>query len=176
MKFTFDQYAKQLEKDGHLVEEAVEVIRRTVKLHGPRLVQAEIQEIKPHMPVDRGTYRRSFRFEDIAGGAVVYNFAPYASVIELGRRPGGRMPPLSVIADWVRRKGIGVRQGPKQKGRGFKRRTDAELRGIAFIIARRIRARGLPAHHILRLASAKLERVVGRELAKLGAEGAESRE
>lgn len=191
-KFTFDQYAEQLRRDGRLVEEAVEVIRRTVKLHGPRLVQAEVQAVTPRIPVDRGTYRRSWRFEDIPGGAVVYNFSKHAPVIELGRRPGGRMPPLSVIADWVRRKGIGLRAGPRQqvtvtrkvngqvrqvtRTRGFKRRTDAELRSIAFTVARAIKARGLPAHHILRLASAKLSRVVGGELAKMQVGRPESRE
>lgn len=175
-KFTFDQYAEQLRRDGRLVDEAVGLIRKTVKLHGPRLVQAEIQSVTPRQPVDRGTYKRSWRFEDIPGGAIVYNFSPHASIIELGRRPGGKMPPLSVIQDWVRRKGIGLRKGPKQKGRGFKRRTDAELRSIAFVVARRIKARGLPAHHILRLASAKLARVVGEELAKGLGKGAESRE
>lgn len=86
------------------------------------------------------------------------------------------MPPLSVIMDWVRRKGIGLRAGPKQRGRGFKRRTDSELRGIAFVIARRIKARGLPAHHILQLAGEKLARVVGEELGKSLGQGAESRE
>jgi hypothetical protein len=176
MKFTFDEYAEQLRKDGRLVGEAVEVIRRTVKLHGPRLVQAEIQSVTPHQPVDRATYKRSFRFDDIPGGAVMYNFAPHASIVELGRRPGGRMPPLSVIEDWVRRKGIGLRSGPAKKGSKFQRRTEAELRGIAFVIARQIRSRGLPAHHIIRLASQKLEKVIGQELAKLGTEGAESRE
>lgn len=191
-KFTFDQYAEQLRRDGGLVDEAVEVIRKTVKLHGPRIVQAEVQAVTPRIPVDRGTYRRSWRFEDMPGGAVVYNFSPHAPVIELGRRAGGRMPPLSVIADWVRRKGVGARRGPQQqvmvtrmvKGKAqqvrkklrFKRYTDSELRGIAFVVARAIKARGLPAHHILRLASAKLAKVVGGELAKMQVGRPESRE
>jgi len=86
------------------------------------------------------------------------------------------MPPLDLILAWVKRKGIGLRSGPKQKGRGVKRRSDAEARGIAFVIARKIKARGLPAHHILGLASDKLEALIGEALVKEMGEGAESRE
>lgn len=180
MKFTFEQYAKQLrDKDFHLVDEAVTVIRKTVKLHGPRLVQAEIAAVSPHIPVDRGTYRRSFRFEDIPGGAVAYNFSPQAPVIELGRRPGARMPPLQVILEWVKRKKIGERiQGPVQQQSGPRQRggrnvsdrrraVENQQHWIALQIARKIKARGLPAHHILQLAGDKLAKVVGQELAKM---------
>lgn len=188
MRFSFDQYAKQLREDGRLVEDAIKVIRKTVKLNGPRLVQAEIQAVNPHQPVDRGTYKRSWKFEGIPGGAVAYNFSPHAPIVELGRRPGARMPPLDVILDWVRRKHIGqqihgpVQQqyGPHQKG--ARRRSDraraveAQQRWIALQIARKIKARGLPAHHILKLASDKLVELIGEELAKELGEGAESRE
>lgn len=189
MKFTFEEYAKEFNKSMvHRVEDAVDIIRTNVKLHGPRLVQAEIQAVTPRQPVDRSTYKRSWRFEDIPGGAVMYNFSGHASIIEDGRRPGGRMPPLSVIADWVRRKGIGLRAGPVQQvtrvvggrvitgRRGFNRRSKAELRSIAFVVARAIKARGLPAHHIMRLAGEKLDVIVQGELAKGLGHGAESRE
>lgn len=34
----------------------------------------------------------------------VYNTAPYAAVIELGRRPGARMPPPDALKPWVEKK------------------------------------------------------------------------
>lgn len=188
MKFTFDQYAEQLRKDGHLVEDAVGFIRKTVKLYGPRYVQEEIQSATPRQPVDRATYKRSFRFDDIPGGAVAYNFAPYASVIELGRRPGARMPPLELILAWVKRKGIGraihgpvqPQYGPQQ--RGARRKSDRahavenQQHWIALQIARKIRARGLPAHHILKLAGERIAKRIAEDLVKALAEGRESRE
>lgn len=186
MKYTFDQLAKEMrEQDSRLVDVAVETIRRTVKLRGPRLVQEEITGLAPRAPVDRGTYRRAFKFEDIPGGAVAYNSSPHAPIIEDGRRAGARMPPLGVILEWVKRKKIGAEvKGPVQafsgpRQRGGKNRSDRaravenQQHWIALQIARKIKARGLPAHHILRLASDKLEVLIRGELAKLIAESAD---
>ena len=170
-KFTYEGYHDQLKKDAKLVTGAVEVIRKTVKLHGPRAVQEEISALA-RAPVDRGTYRRSFHFDDIPLGATAYNFAPYAVVIEDGRRPGQRMPPIDVIFEWVKRKGIGrdfIGPAQRQVGpiqRGARRRSDRQVEvsrqqwGIALAIARKIKARGLPAHHILRLAAVEIDRAV----------------
>lgn len=148
--FTFENLERELAKDAQLPKLAVEAIRTAVKLEGPRLVQEQIEAVSPQ-PVDRGTYRRSFRFQNIPGGATAYNYASYAPVIEAGRRPGAKGPPLQAIIDWVKRKGLGIQFGPKQKGkRGPARRlTDAAARGIAYTIARAIKRRGLPAHWVL---------------------------
>jgi hypothetical protein len=50
----------------------------------------------------------------------------YAPIVERGRRPG-KMPPVDTIEYWVRRKGIAGGE---------------EARGVAFVIARAIGARG----------------------------------
>lgn len=139
--------------------EAVKVIRKTVKLHGPRLIQEEIADVQPHVPVDRGTYRREWHFDDVPHGAVVYNSASHAAIIEDGRRPG-RMPPVDVIAAWVRRKKLVYL--PWRKGR----LQQQDIRQAAFRIALAIKKRGLPARHILKFASARLDRVIHAELAK----------
>lgn len=164
-RFEYSDYAQELRKDRELVTRAVETIRRTVKLHGPRAVQAEIEDA-PRPPVDRGTYRRDWRFDDIPNGATMYNFSPYASIIEDGRRPGARMPPLSVIEDWVRRKGIGRQYGPDQQGRRkvSRKLNDSEIRGIAFVIARAIKARGIQGLHIAELAAEVVDEQVRRDI------------
>lgn len=164
-RFEYSDYAKELRKDGELVARAVETIRRTVKLHGPRAVQAEIADA-PRPPVDRGTYRRSWRFDDIPDGATMYNFSAYGSIIEDGRRPGTKMPPLAVIEDWVRRKGIGRQYGPDQKGKRkvSRKLNDSEIRGIAFVIARAIKARGIEGLHIMELAAEVVDEQVRRDI------------
>lgn len=153
------------------LEEVVEAVRTTVKLHAPAIAQSLIDAESPK-PVDRGTYRRSFRAQDVANGVVFYNSALHGPIIEDGRRPGSRLPPVDVIEDWVRRKGIGTTltgpvqasHGPRQKGRkGTSDRARAvanQQHGIALMIARKIAARGLPAHHILARVEERLTPIV----------------
>lgn len=174
--FTFENFRKELEKDKDLVAEAVKTIRTTVKLRGPQAVQRVIGNL-PKMPVDRGTYRRSFQFEDIPNGAVAYNFQLYAPIIEYGRRPGAKMPPVAMLFEWVKRHRIGAEligpaqqvHGPHPRGRRGNDRRDAVERqqwGIALQIARAIKARGLPARLILETASEIIADDVERELDK----------
>lgn len=105
-------------------------VQDTVQVHGPRLFAAAVATAQPRPPVDRGTYRRNTHIEDLPDGAVMYNRTPYAGVIEEGRRPGRRMPPVRLLAEWVRRKGIS--------------KDPAEAKQIAFAIARKMKAQGWP--------------------------------
>ena len=58
----------------------------------------------------------------------------YASVMEMGRKPGGKMPPVSVIAAWAHRKGIMI---------------------SAFVLARSIARKGIKGHFMFRNAARK---------------------
>lgn len=84
--------------------------------------------------VNTGHYKRSWKAEALPDGARVYNDAPYAAVIEHGRRAGGRGPPLAAIRDWAMRR-LGL--SPEQAARA------------AFPIARAIAARGLLPRQVL---------------------------
>lgn len=57
----------------------------------------------------------------------------YGPIIEVGRRPNNRMPPLGPIKLWLRRKGRRV---------GFSWKTESELNGLAFVVARKIARKG----------------------------------
>ena len=59
----------------------------------------------------------------------------YAYPVEIGRRPGGRMPPLEPLADWAVFK-LGV--------------SREEAAGVAFAIARKIAARGTKGARMFR--------------------------
>lgn len=150
---------------GHreAIEKVVAAIRKTVKLHGPRIAQALVDREEPK-PVDRGTYRRSFEAADIKNGAEFFNHAPHAPIIEGGRRKGSKMPPVDLIAAWVKRKGLGrVRIGPIQKG-GRRRPNAEQIRTIAFLVARSIAKHGLPAHRILGRTTLQLTPIVQAEV------------
>jgi hypothetical protein len=162
------------EEYGKMIDASVKAIQTTVALHGPRIAQAVVNSFA-RPPVDRGTYRRSFKAQKVAGGAVFYNSAPYASIIELGRRKGAKMPPIDVILAWVKRKRIGATLvGPVQPGRKVYSRlgarakapnarklaVEARQRGIALMIARKISARGLPALHVLGITEEALTPIV----------------
>ena len=84
--------------------------------------------------VNTGHYKRSWKVEALPDGARLYNDAPYAAVIEYGRRPGARHPPLAAIRDWAMRR-LGLSQEQAQRA--------------AFPIARAIAKRGLLPRQVL---------------------------
>jgi hypothetical protein len=109
--------------------------------------------------VDRGGFLRSWGWEAKSDGASVANSAPYAPMIEEGRRPG-KFPPLDVIRRWASRR-LGL-SGP-------------EAARAAFAIARAIARRGLRARKILERALPELSKLideeVGREMERALREG-----
>jgi hypothetical protein len=63
----------------------------------------------------------------------------YADVIEFGRRPGAKPPPVQPIIDWMKIKPIRLRS----KEGGFVKTTESGIRSAAFLIARSIGKRGI---------------------------------
>lgn len=103
--------------------------------------------------VDRGQYKAAWKFGKTARSAYIANNSPIAGVIEHGRRPGAKPPPLGPILAWVRRHRLGAQFG---HGTGKRLKTGA-LRGqkaremqIARAIQIAIGKRGLRPHFILR--------------------------
>jgi hypothetical protein len=83
--------------------------------------------------VDTGNYLRRWKSAPLSNGVVIFNDAPYAGVIEGGRRAGS-MPPLKAIARWAQ-----LRLGLSKK----------EAVQAAFPIAKAIAKRGLRARNVL---------------------------
>ncbi|HEX8184413.1 MAG TPA: hypothetical protein VF747_06670 [Blastocatellia bacterium] len=86
-------------------------------------------------PVDIGAYRNSQTASVEVGGSQITGAVGtpinYGSVLEQGRRAGSRQPPTAALEGWVARK-LGIAD-PKT------------VRSVAFLVARRIGERGLPA-------------------------------
>jgi len=83
--------------------------------------------------VNTGYYLRSWKSQDVAGGVRVYNAAPYAGVIEHGRRKGAP-PPKKAIVAWLRRR-LGMSQ--------------VDALSAAWPVARAIGRRGLKGRKVL---------------------------
>jgi hypothetical protein len=136
----------------------VKAIQNAVFLHAPRIIQEEIAMTEPHEPVDRGTYKAAWTAEPVENGARIYNPLPYAAVIEHGRRPGKRQPPPGVLVDWIRRKDF-----RHESGRDL---TAAEVRGLAYVIGKKIAEKGVPGKKILERSMERLEPLILDEIRK----------
>lgn len=130
-------------------ERVVQTIRRVVYVAGQQIVQEEIDNTKPHKPVDRGDYRRGWRYTEIKDGARLYNGDPKASIIEYGRRPG-TMPPVGVLARWVMRKAV------------FGVADESAAYGIAMAIALKHMVEGTPGMRVLKRTMDRLIPIVNK--------------
>lgn len=113
------------------------------------------------MPVDTGAARQSV-FTETRGtslegmrGTVASPLA-YTVVLEKGRRPGQKMPPVMSIMLWVHRKKLVGSYSIKTHRRlGSRSRQAREDYQVAWLIARALGRRGLPAHKMFENAATK---------------------
>jgi len=116
-----------LEKDkGALVELSMRVVQDAMEFAQHEVDRRDL--------VFSGNYTESFMALPRVDGAFLVNVSAYAQVIELGRRPGARMPPYEPILEWVEGK----------LGLYFQEAEEA-----AFAIRRAIAKRGIPPQRIM---------------------------
>lgn len=134
----------------------VAAARRGLLSAAHRLRERAIRQSRAAGAMDTGRYVQSWKAMPTENGAVTYNDAPYAGIIEFGRRAGARQPPVSALIPWIRRK---LRLSPK------------EAASAAFAIAREIGRKGIKGRMIMQK-TAELARTyaleeVRREVAKV---------
>lgn len=162
MKINTKQFAKLTKKhaSGTLVKAVVLGIRSGALRALPVLVantdRATPASVKGAIgAVNTGTYRRAWKSRPLPRGADIHNNAPYAGIIEYGRRKGKKQPPLKPIAKWAQRR-LGV--------------SEQEARSLAFPIARAIKKRGLFGRFVLKKSIkailANIDREIRRELTR----------
>ena len=161
----------------------VNAIRVSVKTNGPAIIQAVIGGVKPYPPVNTGEYRRNWKVRNITDGVLLFNPTKQAGVIENGRRPGFGISRQGQedLARWAHLHGMdrkpmsrrerATRRKMRTEGYGkeaFRGRIrwqqDSRARSIAFLIARAIKRRGLPAKHILAMAKPFIVMQVMRDI------------
>ena len=122
---------------------------------------------------DRGTYRLGWKARPTGHGATLFNDAVHAPIIEDGRRPGARMPPVAVIQRWAERKlhltdraleKAVAKSGKGKKTKALREAAKIDARGIAFLMARAIGRRGIKGKHVLRNAVPALIKIVQEEV------------
>lgn len=106
------------------------LVRRAALDAANRGVGAAVAATDKAGSVDLGGFKAAWKAEPLPDGAMLLNDAPYAAVIEHGRRPGRPGPPLAPIVAWVSRKlrgrirgefkfaralGVGLSKGTKAK-------------------------------------------------------------
>lgn len=95
---------KRLNADTALIRNAaLEVAQQSLR--------DAVRETNKADAVDQGFFKLSWGARPTARGAVVENTAPYAGVLEYGRRPNRPGPPLQPIIEWVHRKLLGDIRG-----------------------------------------------------------------
>ena len=87
------------------------------------------------------TYKARVRYNKPTIDFTVDNDATgqYADVIEFGRRPGAKMPPVKAIEDWIRIKPLKLRNKQGQ----FIKSTESAIKSAAFAIAKSIGENGI---------------------------------
>lgn len=130
-----DEVAGLMAKLGSRATQAVQRASHSIAMRALTVVQ---EETVSKGAFNYGTYRASwFATPTQRGsktGVLVGNKAPYAGVVEYGRRKGSKQPPREPIARWAQRK-FGI--------------PYPEAKRIAFAIARSISKKGIPGRFVL---------------------------
>ena len=138
-------FEKLLLKLGAAAPKALQAGLLSAAMRAQTIVVAETQRKRVF---NTGHYEAAWKAERIVDGIRLYNLAPYAGIIEYGRRPG-RRPRSEWLIPWVMRK--------------FRLPQKAAA-GIAFVVARKIGQKGIPGRYVLRDAMPKIEKAVAAEV------------
>ena len=118
------------QNDEKLAKEGVKILRRMTRAARPANPSGV-----GGPPIFSGRFFRGWKVVRKGQLIMTTTEAPYASVIESGRRRGRPQPPTDALVPWViRRLGVSARRA----------------RSVAFLVARAIRRRGLLGRHIAR--------------------------
>lgn len=150
-EINIDELPRELRNLGRMIgRNAVRAMRRTAAF-GRQAVLRTSASLGPARPFATGAYEAAWNVRDTKKGAQLYNPLPYAIVIEKGRKPGGKMPPVSAIEKWLRVKG----------------KASGDVRSTAYLIARAIAKNGTKGRHILEKTMPAIQARAKVELSKL---------
>lgn len=123
-------------------------------------IRDRIMDSQPSPPVDTGALMGGMVATPSTDGLSVTvgpapTVAERGSVMELGRRPGQRMPPVDALERWVHHKNLSRPEKERFDKRGRARRLKGSAkaeRALAYVIARSIAKKGIRARRYIRRA------------------------
>lgn len=134
------------------------VLKKIAQEYGAKLISALSNEIKSAKKVATGDLLKSLKYKVVPTGS---NFTAlifandYIKILDQGRRPGAKPPPMKVILKWIDVRKIKPRD--KKSGRFIKNTKEAR-EGMAFAIANKIGRDGFDKqpHHVIQKALTKV--------------------
>lgn len=114
-----------------------------------KLINAIHASLEKHDRVARGQLWQSVKAETkIYGQAIVLEVSmlEYWKYVEEGRRKGAKAPPLDAMLNFIRDRGIKVRDKKVKKS---KQSLESKRKGLAFVLGRAIKKKGIKPTHFL---------------------------
>ena len=107
---------------------------------GEEIIEGFQDEIRSSGKVRTGRLLNSFSAEVIDGNLVITSSEDYAGAVDEGRGVTQSTGPnlQSALEQWIKGKGISIRTFGKKRGGRFIKRTDNAVKGVAYIMARKI--------------------------------------
>lgn len=124
-----------------VIERAQRNLGATRTIKGKKVRRVSTGTLKDSLTYTIKNKARSTEMIFGASGRAKY----YGDIIEEGRKPNSRMPPIEPIMEWMRQKPVRLK-GPKG---GFIRTTPKAMRAAAFAIAKAIGERGIVGIHFM---------------------------
>lgn len=137
--------------EARLARETPAAFERFHETMARRVLLIMQQETRRQKAVFRGRLIRSWRISRGQRRAemLIRNIAPYADVVDGGRRPNSRMPPSSVLVPWIQQR-FGVSRKQAQR--------------LAYPVARAIARKGIRPRRIVENGAAEVRRVYDHAL------------
>ena len=115
-------------------------IDNVLKKIGEEIIAGFQDEIRSSGKVSSGRLLNSFNADVEDGNLIITSNVEYAGAVDEGRGPTRNSGPnlQSALEQWIKGKGLTIRTFGTKRGGRFIKRTDNAVKGVAFIMARKI--------------------------------------
>jgi len=115
-------------------------IENVLRKIGEEIIAGFQDEIRSAGKVSTGKLLNSFNADVDDGNLIITSDVDYAGAVDEGRGPTRNSGPnlQSALEQWIKGKGITIRTFGTKRGGRFIKRTDNAVKGVAFIMARKI--------------------------------------
>jgi hypothetical protein len=115
-------------------------IDNILKKIGEEIIAGFQDEIRSAGKVSTGKLLNSFNADVDDGNLIITSDVDYAGAVDEGRGPTRNSGPnlQSALEQWIKGKGLTIRTFGTKRGGRFIKRTDNAVKGVAFIMARKI--------------------------------------